>query len=61
MRSLLTVRLQYKKEELTDLKKMKQEIAQVKDEIRKLGNVNVNAIEEYKEISERHTFLIGTV
>ena len=49
--------LQYKKEELTDLKKMKQEIAQVKDEIRKLGNVNVNAIEEYKEISERHTFL----
>ena len=49
--------LQYKKEELTDLKKMKQKIAQVKDEIRKLGNVNVNAIEEYKEISERHTFL----
>ena len=49
--------LQYKKEELTDLRKMKQEIAQVKDEIRKLGNVNVNAIEEYKEISERHTFL----
>ena len=25
--------------------------------IRKLGNVNVNAIEEYKEILERHTFL----
>ena len=38
---------------------MKKEIAQVKDEIRKLGNVNVNAIEEYKEISERHAFLSG--
>ena len=38
---------------------MKKEIAQVKDEIRKLGNVNVNAIEDYKEISERHAFLSG--
>jgi len=51
--------LQYKKEEFTDLKAMKRDIAQVKDEIRKLGNVNVNAIEEYKEILERHTFLSG--
>ncbi|MGO4945929.1 chromosome segregation protein SMC [Blautia sp. Sow4_E7] len=51
--------LQYKKGELNDLKAMKKEIAQVKDEIRKLGNVNVNAIEEYKEISERHAFLSG--
>ena len=49
--------LQYKKEELTDLNAMKRDIAQVKDEIRRLGNVNVNAIEEYKEISERHKFL----
>ena len=49
--------LQYKKEELTDLNAMKRDIAQVKDEIRRLGNVNVNAIEEYKEILERHTFL----
>ena len=51
--------LQYKKEELNDLKAMKKEIAQVKEEIRRLGNVNVNAIEEYKEISERHAFLSG--
>lgn len=29
----------------------------MRDEIKKLGNVNVNAIEEYKELSERHTFL----
>ena len=29
----------------------------MRNEIKKLGNVNVNAIEEYKELSERHTFL----
>lgn len=51
--------LQYKKEDLTDVKEMKKQIHQLKDEIRKLGSVNVNAIEEYKEISERHTFLSG--
>ena len=51
--------LQYKKEGMDDLKEMKRQIAQVKEEIRKLGNVNVNAIEEYKEILERHTFLSG--
>ena len=39
---------------LTSLKKM---ITEVKDEIRKLGDVNVNAIEEYKEVLERYTFL----
>jgi chromosome segregation protein len=32
-------------------------VAQVRDEIRKLGNINVNAIEEYKEVSERYEFL----
>ena len=32
-------------------------IAQIRDEIRKLGDVNVNAIEDYKEISERYQFL----
>ena len=36
---------------------MKQEISQVRGEIRQLGNVNVNAIEEYKELLERHTFM----
>ena len=34
-------------------------IASVKDEIRKLGDVNVNAIEEYKEVSARYEFLKG--
>lgn len=36
---------------------IKQRIAQLKEEIRGLGDVNVNAIEEYKEVSERLSFL----
>ena len=45
--------------EYEDLLALKKLIAAVKDEIRKLGTVNVNAIEEYKEVSERYTFLKG--
>lgn len=44
-------------EELTDATKIRQHIAEVKDDIKKLGDVNVGAIEEYKELSERFTFL----
>ena len=40
-----------------NLSELKQQIAQIKDEIKRLGDVNVNAIEEYKEISERYEFL----
>ena len=36
---------------------LKKQIAGIRDEIRKLGNVNVNAIEEYKSVSERYEFL----
>ena len=49
----------YRKEELNDRASMKKQIALIRDEIRKLGPVNVNAIEEYKELKERHTFLAG--
>ncbi len=45
-----------RKEELTDLPSMKSGIVTLKDEIRKLGDVNVNAIEEYRELMERYTF-----
>ena len=51
--------LTYRKEELTDRQEMKKEVSRIKDEIRKLGSVNVNAIEDYKELSERHAFLSG--
>ena len=39
---------------MSDLKK---KIYQLKSSIKNLGDVNVNAIEEYKEVSERYTFL----
>ena len=36
---------------------LRKEIAELKKEIKDLGNINVNAIEEYKEVKERHDFL----
>ncbi|MDO4519201.1 MAG: chromosome segregation protein SMC [Eubacteriales bacterium] len=48
---------QYRKEEYNDRQALKNQIGEIKDEIRKLGAVNVNAIEEYKEVQERHSFL----
>ena len=36
---------------------MKKEAASLKEQIRKLGDVNVNAIEDYKNLMERYLFL----
>lgn len=44
---------------LTDLAFMKRQIQTLKTDIRKLGTVNVNAIEDFKNVSERYTFLKG--
>ncbi len=44
-------------EELQSPAEMKKEIASVKQKIKALGEVNVGAIEEYKEVFERYTFL----
>ena len=44
-------------ESMNDLPAMKRNISGLKDDIKKLGNVNVNAIEEYKSLMERYTFL----
>ena len=46
-----------KNEEMNDLPAMKRGISGLKDEIRKLGDVNVNAIEDYRNLMERYTFL----
>lgn len=46
-----------RQEDMTDLMAMKKNITSIKDEIRKLGDVNVNAIEDYKNLMERYTFL----
>ena len=42
---------------LTSIPEMKRQIEKLKGEVRALGNVNVNAIEDYKEISERYEFM----
>ncbi len=44
-------------ENLTNSDELKKNINVLKSDIRKLGDVNVNAIEDYKEVSERYTFL----
>ncbi len=49
--------LEIRDENLTDLAFMKKQIQQLKGEIKALGNVNVNAIEDFKEVSERYGFL----
>ena len=43
--------------QMNDLPGMKKRIQTIKDEIRRLGDVNVNAIEQYKELMERYSFL----
>ena len=52
-----SVALTMKNEELTNLASIKKNISSLKGEIRDLGDVNVNSIEEYKSVSERYTFL----
>ena len=44
-------------ENMNDMPAMKKQIASLKDAIRKLGDVNVNAIEDYRVLMERYTFL----
>lgn len=44
-------------EEMTDLSAMKKDASRLKSEIKGLGDVNVNAIEDYKNLMERYTFL----
>ena len=51
--------MELRDETMEDLPALKRQISSVKDEIRHMGNINVNAIEEYKEVSERYEFLKG--
>ena len=46
-----------KREDLGSQASWRRNMSELKKQIRELGNVNVNAIEEYKEVSERHAFL----
>ncbi len=47
----------YRDESLGDLPALRSRAGRLKDEIRRMGEINVNAIEEYKEVNERYTFL----
>ena len=49
--------MELRKEELDSPAELKKQISQIKEEIRKLGDVNVNAIEDYRNLSERYVFL----
>ena len=51
--------MELRNEEYDNLSELKKMISKIKEEIRDLGDVNVNAIEEYKEVSERYEFLKG--
>ena len=51
--------LELRNENLTDLAFMKRQIQTLRNEIKKLGTVNVNAIEDFKNVSERYEFLKG--
>ncbi len=42
---------------IEDIPEAKKRLNELKSKIRGLGNVNVSAIEEYKEVSERYTFM----
>ena len=46
-----------KDDEFSDKSTMRSEIARLKKEIKALGDVNVNAIDEFKEINERYVFM----
>lgn len=49
--------LEYREDDIGDLSFMKKEIQRIRSEIRGLGNVNVNAIEDFKNLEERYLFL----
>lgn len=49
--------LDLRDESLSDTKFMREQITSIKNNIRGLGVINLGAIEEYKEVSERYEFL----
>ena len=46
---------------IDNVSEAKKNLAEVKSKIRSLGNVNVAAIEEYKEVSERYNFMSSQI
>lgn len=54
-----TAAQQYRREDSVSAAEANRTIAALKEEIRGLGNVNLDAIEEYREVSERLAFITG--
>lgn len=52
MRITLSEAVGMKRDEMPELSVMKKEISALKDQIKKLGDVNVNAIEDFKNLTE---------
>ena len=46
---------------IEDFAEAKKELAEVKSKIKSLGDVNVNAIDEFKEVSERYEYYKGQI
>ncbi|MBQ4109614.1 MAG: chromosome segregation protein SMC [Clostridia bacterium] len=53
----VTTALEYKKE--IDIPKANKRISELKSKMKALGNINIDAIEEYQKVNERYTFLTG--
>lgn len=53
----LNMASKYKDDSIVNIDDMKKNISSLKGKIKSLGDVNVNAIEDYKEISERYEFM----
>lgn len=53
----VTTAKEYEKEEYSNPVANKKQIGELKNSIRQLGDVNVNAIEDFKNLSERYVFL----
>ena len=49
--------MELRNQEYDNPAELKKLIAEIKDAIRKLGDVNVNAIEDYRSLSERYLFM----
>ncbi len=49
--------LEFKSESIDNMPQAKKNIAEIKVRMKSLGDVNVNAIEDFKNLSERYTFL----
>lgn len=49
--------LELKKEEYQSASEVRKRIDELKSRIKGLGNINVNSIEDYKEVSERYGFM----